>query len=794
MKNIKSNKILNVYLIMLIIVILVVPKINIISISGSRNGIRIDDIFIAIYAIILLYRMINKKIKINKSIKIVMTIFGIYIFINMVSTTINCINGEVGIVLSLLYVIRKIEYFILFFAGIDYYNTCKNKNDLLTLLNTIVIFHAIYSIFEYTNIIGDIGYLIGRPNNDRIYSTFSGPYEFSAFFSMMSCIYIVNIFKNKNYIYIPLLLISVLEILVSQSRISLLAVFGVAFISVLYYLKDSKKRFMIGAFIILISIIFVVLINFTDISFLGRFKELDLSSSLNTFKIAWDNTDYNYYKETGEIKYVEKALDSSSDLSYVFRVSKWATLLKETLKSPLIGLGPSIVGEGIDGNFVRIICETGLLGIITWLVLIVYILKKSWKNRKNIFFNYIFFIVTNLSIIAIFIDIFEASKIMPIFWFILGTTLIQEESKRDKIKIVHVLSGVNFGGVESVLYNYFSNMKNNEIENVIVSHEKINSDNAQIFEQLGFKLYTVTPKRKSLVKNFVELKKLVRKENPDILHVHMTSSSYMALLVGCVCNVNVRICHSHLSFPEVTAKDQIYNLLCKMFSNVYMACSEDAGKYLFGNRNIKNKKVIILRNAIQMERFKYNEDIRDKLRKELNLQDKFIIGNIGRFTEQKNQKRILEIFEEIYKSENNAVLMLIGNGEQKNEIIEIAKKKNILENVLFLDGITNIQDYYQIMDVFLFPSLYEGLGIVLIEAQISGLPCITSDRVPKEVKISDNIKFFSLDDSNKAWAEEIKKYIGSPRKLQVDKTKSLDFDINIQAQNLEKIYFNILGK
>ena len=468
--------------------------------------------------------------------------------------------------------------------------------------------------------------------------------------------------------------------------------------------------------------------------------------------------------------------------------------MKETLKSPLIGLGPSIVGEGIDGNFVRIICETGLLGIITWLVLIVYILKKSWKNRKNIFFNYIFFIVTNLSIIAIFIDIFEASKIMPIFWFILGTTLIQEESKRDKIKIVHVLSGVNFGGVESVLYNYFSNMKNNEIENVIVSHEKINSDNAQIFEQLGFKLYTVTPKRKSLVKNFVELKKLVRKENPDILHVHMTSSSYMALLVGCVCNVNVRICHSHLSFPEVTAKDQIYNLLCKMFSNVYMACSEDAGKYLFGNRNIKNKKVIILRNAIQMERFKYNEDIRDKLRKELNLQDKFIIGNIGRFTEQKNQKRILEIFEEIYKSEKNAVLMLIGNGEQKNEIIEIAKKKNILENVLFLDGITNIQDYYQIMDVFLFPSLYEGLGIVLIEAQISGLPCITSDRVPKEVKISDNIKFFSLDDSNKAWAEEIKKYIGSPRKLQVDKTKSLDFDINIQAQNLEKIYFNILGK
>lgn len=790
MENLKLNKAFNIFLIALIIVILVVPKINIISISGSRNGIRIDDIFIAIYAVILFFRIIKKKIKFNKPIKTITIMFGIYVVINIASTIVNFIRGEVGIVLSLLYGIRKIEYFMLFYAGIDFYNISKNKNNILKLLNGIVVFHVIYSILEYTNVIGDIGFLIGRADNDRIYSTFSGPYEFSAFFSLMASIYIVNILKNKNYVYIPLLIISVIETLISQSRIPLLAIAGVGVIAVLYYIKEPKKRIVICSSLTTLGVIFIILINFTDISFLKRFKDIDIMSSLNTFKFAWKDTDYEYYKETGEINYSEETIDSSNDLSYIYRVSKWATLLKQTLKTPFLGLGPSIVGEGIDGNFVRTICETGVLGITAWLVITGYILKVSYKNKKNLYSNYIFFITINLSIIAIFIDIFEASKIMPILWFILGAALIEAENKKDKTKIVHVLSGVNFGGVESVLYNYFSKMKNDKIENVIISHDKINDNNEKIFEELGFNLYEVTPKRKSIIKNFIELYKLIRKENPEILHVHMTSSSYMALLVGCICNVNVRICHSHLSFPEITSKDKIYNLLCRIFSNEYMACSEDASRYLFGNKNTDNEKVIIIRNAIQLENFKYNEDVRKKLRDELKLKDKFVIGNIGRFTEQKNQKRILEIFEEICKTEKNAVLILIGNGEQKDEIIEIAKKKNLTENIKFLEGITNIQDYYQIMDVFLFPSLYEGLGIVAIEAQISGLFCVVSDRVPKEVQISNNIKFFSLNDNNKVWAKEIKKHTKNKRNLQLDEEKCSYYDINIQSKKLEEIYLN----
>ena len=610
----------------------------------------------------------------------------------------------------------------------------------------------------------------------------------------MSCIYIVQIIKNKNYIYIPVLLMSIIEILVSQSRISFIAVLATIIIAIFYYCQERKKKTVAVITIMALGIIFLFLTKFSNLTFLQRFKNLDIENSLNTFKVAWDNADYSYYQETKNIKYAEGIFDLSNDLSYIFRISKWATLLKETLKSPLVGLGPSVVGEGIDGNFVRILCETGIAGILVWIILTLYIVRKSWINKKYINYNYIFFIIINLSIIALFIDIFEASKIMPILWLVLGNALAESDKKNNNIKIVHVLSGVDFGGVESVLYNYFSKIENKKFDNIIISHDEINKENAKMFENIGFKLYKVTPKRKSLIKNFIELKGIISKEQPDVLHVHMTSSSYMALIVGCICNINIRVCHSHLSFPKKRLKDKLYNGLCKIFANVYMACSEDASRYLFGDKDTNKKKVIILKNAIQMDKFRYNENMRNELRHNLKLEGKFIIGNIGRFTEQKNQKRILEIFEEIHKKDKESVLLLIGDGEDKEDIINIAKEKGIFKNIIFLSAITDIQNYYQIMDVFLFPSLYEGLGIVLVEAQVSGLFCIASDVVPKEVKVSDNIEFISLNSENRLWSDAILKHKNCQRTVDTAEMEKSDYNLDIQAEKLEKIYYDLIEK
>lgn len=792
MDNTKKEKYLNIFLSILIIVILVVPKINIISIQGSRNGIRIDDIFILIYAIILLYRIINKKIEINKQIKNIMLIFGIYIFICIISTIINSINGRVGFILSSLYVIRKIEYFVLFFAGIDFYNTSRDKNSIFKLLNSIVIFHIVYSILEYTNIIGDIGHLIGRPDNDRIYSTFSGPYEFSAFFSIMACIYIVKILKDKDYFSIPLLIISIGEILISQSRISILSVLVLTIATILYYFKSKKQRIITIMCMCSLILIFILLVNFSNITILKRFKTINLMESLKTFEIAWNNTDYDYYASTGQINYSQEALNSSNDLSYVFRISKWATLLKETIKSPIIGLGSSIVGEGIDGNIVRIICENGLLGIVIWLLLIIYIFKVSIGKNKNRYSKFVAFITINMFIIAIFIDIYEASKIMSLYWFLIGTAMVVDKRQNEKIKIVHVLSGLNFGGVEAVLYNYFSRMDKNLIDNVIISHDTINKENAKMFEDIGFKTYKVIPKRESIIKNFVGLYKIVKNENPDVLHVHMTSSSYLALFVGYLYGVDIRICHSHLSFNKVNIKDKFYNILCRMSANLYMACSRDAGNYLFGKNNTQKGKVNIVNNAIDLKRFDYDEETRIKLRKKMGIENKFVIGNIGRFSEQKNQIRILQIFKTLYEKNNNSVLILIGNGEEKQYIIDKSREYGIFENIIYMDAVKNVEDYYQVMDVFLFPSLYEGLGIVIIEAQTSGLPCIVSDVVPKEVEVTDLIKFIKLEENDEYWCNEIVNISKQKRKSKLNIIEKSNYNIYTQTERLKEIYFNLL--
>lgn len=792
----KSRKLLDNIIIMMVIIILAFPKINIISISGVRNGIRIDDIAIAIFFVAFLINVIKKNIKLDIKQNKIYILFATYILICIISAIKNSIVGNVQIIISLLYVVRKVEYFILIFAGIEFYKTSNNKEKLLKLLNGILLFHVIYSILEYNEIIPDIGYLIGRPINDRIYTTFSGPYEFSAFFSIMSCIYIVEIFKNKKYSYSILLTISIIEILISQSRISLIAVFFTIIIAVFYYLKSKKQKVIILFGSIIAIILFIVLINFTDIEILNRFKIIDINSSINTIKMAWNNTNYEYYLNTQRINYNEDLLNSSSDLSFIYRISKWVTLLKETLNSPILGLGPSIVGEGIDGNYIRIICETGILGLILWSSIIIIILKETIKNKEYTRANYIFFTTINLLIIALFIDIFEASKIMCLFWFLIGIFITNKEEIKDekKIKIVHVVSGINYGGVESVLYNYFSNISNNKLKNTIISHEKINEENGKMFKKLGFSLYEVTPKRKNLIKNFNDIYKIVQKIRPDILHVHMTSSGYIALLVGKICGVKVRICHSHLSYEKISIKNKIYNFLCNKFANVYMACSENSGEYMFGKKNVKNGKVIILKNAIEIEKFKYDNVTREKARKKLRIENKKVIGNIGRLSEQKNQIRLIEIFYELHKQDKDTFLIIIGNGENKGKIKQKIIDCNLQDSTIIINGTTKIEDYYQAMDVFVFPSLYEGLGIVLIEAQISGLPCIASTAVPRETNISNTVTYIELKEKNKIWVEQIEKKLKQKRNSNMIKILNSDYNIKNEASKLENIYTNMIKK
>lgn len=786
------KKILSIFFWILMCSILIFPKINIIYVPGSRTGIRLDDICVLAYFIYFIYKYIFLHEKINLKIKKILGYFFLCFSVFFISTVFGIIKGNVSFVISILHLIRNIEYFVLIFAGYDYVKNCENKNNIYILLNTILIFHAVYMLLEYFNIIGDIGYLIGRPSSDRIYTTFSGPYEYSAFLTLLLPMYLLKIFKEKKWFNLFYVVVIIFGVLLSQSRISLLTCLFLIVVMYIFEYKSPKKK-AITIIGLLSSIILLILTFNSDILF--RFRSIDISSYVNTFQLAWKNTDYDYYKETGNINYSPKVLNSTTDESYALRVSKWATLLKETTKSPLFGLGLSIVGEATDGNYVRLIAESGVLGFLCWILLFLIILKESNRNKDNEISNLVFYSVISLSIIALFIDIFVASKIIMLFWFLVGAMYAsiekENKNKKKKIKIMHFLSGVNFGGVEAVIYNYFNNMKNNaKYENIIVSHEKINYDNRKMFEKLNFRFYEVTPKRISLIKNFFQINSIIKKEQPDIVHVHMTLSSYMALFIAYLNGVKVRICHSHLALNKISFKEKIEKYLCNYYANVYFACSVDASKYLFLKSN--QKEAYILNNAIDLKKFDYNESVRNEIRKELNISKKFVIGNIGRFTEQKNHKKIISIFEKVLEKKKNSILLLIGDGNLKEEIRNLVISKGLDKNVIFLSGTSEIQKYYQCMDAFLFPSLFEGLGIVAVEAQVSGLPCIVSDVVPKDIEITDLVEFVNLDLSSQEWAKILIKKSSNIRSSSLKKMKNTNFDIKSQSNELDKIYLKLI--
>jgi len=599
--QINKQKLTKVFFLILICSFLIFPKINIITVPGSRTGIRLEDICILIYCIYFYYRHIIKGTKISFKLIRIIKSFGICFTFFLISTLLGIIRGNTNILLSFLHLFRYLEYFIMFFAGYDYIKISKNKNDIFVIIDLILIFHGIYMILEYFNIVEDIGYLINRPGNDRIYTTFSGPYEFSAFLSMLLPLYLYKILKEKKWLNIIYVFIIFLGVILSQSRISLLACLIVSSIIYLFIYKSPNKKKITITGITIVTICGFLLIN---TSLLTRFKTIDINSTITTFKLAWENTDYNYYKETGNINYNEKVLSSTNDISYALRVSKWATLLKEAIKTPLFGLGLSVVGEAIDGNYVRLLVETGIIGLASWISLLIIILKETLKFKESKLSYLVFYGTLSLSIIAVFIDIFVSSKIIMLLWFLIGAMYAHSEKKniKEKVKIIHFVSGVNFGGVEAVIYNYFNNIKNcDKYENIMVSHEKINKDNQSMFKKLGFKFYEVTPKRESIFKNIIQINKIIRKEQPNIVHVHMTLSSYMALFIAYINGVNVRICHSHLSLNNLSLKDKIEKILCNYYANTYFACSDDAAKYLYNTQNYK--KCYILNNAIDLKKF-----------------------------------------------------------------------------------------------------------------------------------------------------------------------------------------------
>jgi len=325
-------------------------------------------------------------------------------------------------------------------------------------------------------------------------------------------------------------------------------------------------------------------------------------------------------------------------------------------------------------------------------------------------------------------------------------------------RIIQVIGSVEKAGVESIVCNYYKHIDRNKFQFDFIVHDDSTFELSEEILKLGCKVYSV-PHYRKLFSYIKTLTKIFTEGKYRIVHSHMSTISVFSLFAAKKAKVPIRIAHSHGAGgqnKDEFIKNILRRLLC-LFSKIYpthlFACSEYAGRWMFGNKAYKQGKITIIHNAIDHTKFLYNEEIREKVRAKLGITDKFVVGHVGRFMPQKNHGFLIEIFYELHKMEKDSVLLLVGEGKTRAYFEEKVKKLNLQDCVFFLGGRTDVNELYQAMDVFLLPSLYEGLPVVLVETQFAGLPAIISDDVNEEARFSDKIDFLSLDENPETWAK-----------------------------------------
>ena len=372
--------------------------------------------------------------------------------------------------------------------------------------------------------------------------------------------------------------------------------------------------------------------------------------------------------------------------------------------------------------------------------------------------------------------------------------------KKKPVYVLQIGMTRNIGGLETYLMQQFEHMDKNLVKydfvNITGEYEIVFSDKIR---QTGSNIYNICSRHKNPLLHYWQWIKLLKKYKNKYKAIVLNTNSLeyiFPIFVAKIFDIEMRVIHSHNAGFErkigLLRKLLIaFNKLLLNFSAThYFACSKKAGEWMFG----KEKHFDIIHNAIDVDKYKYSLQKKRDKRKELGIKDKFVIGHIGRFSYQKNHRFLIEIFNEIHKILPEAELLLIGDAVDDktylNEAKQKVKKLGLEKNVKFLGIRNDVPELMQVMDCFVFPSRFEGLGIVALEAQATGLPCYLSDIIPNEVKITDLVNFISLNKSPQFWAKEIIKSKIFERKDISNKIIEAGYDINTEILKIEKFYLN----
>ncbi len=362
------------------------------------------------------------------------------------------------------------------------------------------------------------------------------------------------------------------------------------------------------------------------------------------------------------------------------------------------------------------------------------------------------------------------------------------------VRVLHVVTHMACGGLETMIMNYYRKIDKSKVQFDFLTHRPIteNKDYDDEIRELGGKIYHISrlnpfslTYRKELEKFFDDHKEY------KIIHVHLDCMSGLVLKVAEKKDIPVRIAHCHSSSQDKNIKylvKAMYKKLIPQYATGLFSCGKIAGEWMFG----KNEKFIVLPNAIDTDKYVFSSNKRKYMREKLELpNDAFVIGHVGRFSEVKNHSFIIELCEKFLKRNNNTYVLFAGQGELMDEMKKVVSKKGLDNSILFLGLRKDIPDLMQAMDVFILPSLYEGLPVSVIEAQAAGLPCLISENVPLDCAITDLVRQVELDVPK--WEDALMQVKEFKRRNTQEEIKNARFDIKENAIYLENYYLSNLA-
>lgn len=362
-------------------------------------------------------------------------------------------------------------------------------------------------------------------------------------------------------------------------------------------------------------------------------------------------------------------------------------------------------------------------------------------------------------------------------------------------RILHIEVTDEFGGIEMFLLSVYKNIDRTKLQfDFVSSKEKIAIENRLI--ELGGRIFRI--KYGNVLSYYRKLVKLIVENGYTVVHIHKNSAANIIPFIACKkAGVKTIIAHSHNTSPSKGRITKVLHYINRPILNALssekFACSDLAAIWLFGKGYVGRNEIRYIKNGIEIEQFEYDTEIRKRIRKKLNLHNNtFLLGSVGRMTRQKNQIFLVDILFEIRKWHADTKLLICGDGDMRDKIRKRAEDLGVGDGLIMPGRCSNVNEMLQAMDIYVMPSLYEGLTVAAVEAQCAGLPIILSDTLSKETKIVDNCQYVSLSAPAKEWAMKIMEYRKIKREEAGVKIREAGFDVKNTALFLQEYYIEKL--